>query len=165
MLVHNIDKMPRVSAGLLMYRERNGALEFLLVHPGGPFWKKKDAGAWTIPKGELEQGEEPLSAAKREFAEELGLSPHEPFIALRTIKQKGGKVVHAWAFEGDCDPSKTRSNTFEMEWPPGSSKITSFPEIDQAAFFTYEEAKKKINPAQIAFLDEILRVPSSHENR
>src|SRR3989442_764384 len=136
--------MPRVSAGLLMYRKCKGALEFLLVHPGGPFWKGKDAGAWTIPKGEIEEGEDPLAAAKREFEEELGFKPRGDFIELTPIKQKGGKIVQAWAFEGDCEPIHFKSNTFTMEWPPRSGRVSEFPEVDQAAFFELEEAKQKI---------------------
>src|SRR3981189_1240164 len=110
--------MPKISAGLLMYRLRDSELEFLLVHPGGPFWKGKDAGAWTIPKGEIEEGEDALATAKREFEEETGFAPQGELIELTAIKQKGGKTVRAWAFEGDCDPEKMKSNTFTMEWPP-----------------------------------------------
>jgi len=149
--------MPKISAGLLLYRVRNGALEFLLVHPGGPFWKNKDDGAWTIPKGEIAEGEEPLSAAIREFEEELGFKPTGPFTELTSIKQKGGKVVQAWAFEGDCDPSQIKSNTFSIEWPPRSGKQAEFPEIDRAEFFNLEDAKIKINPAQIPLLEEVQR--------
>src|SRR5262252_4951751 len=119
--------MSKISAGLLLYRSRNGVLEFLLVHPGGPFWKNKDDGAWTIPKGEIAEGEEPLKTAIREFEEELGFKPTEPFIELTPIKQKGGKLVHAWAFEGDCDPAQIKSNTFSMEWPPRSGRQCEFP--------------------------------------
>jgi predicted NUDIX family NTP pyrophosphohydrolase len=147
--------MPKVSSGLLMYRVREGALEFLLVHPGGPFWKNKDAGAWTIPKGEVQSGEDLLVAARREFHEELGIEPNGIFDELKPVKQKGGKVVHAWAFEGDCDPEKCRSNLFQMEWPLGSGKQAEFPEVDKAAWFGMQEARVKINPAQIPFLDEI----------
>jgi len=138
-----------------MYRLREGLLEFLLVHPGGPFWKNKDAGAWTIPKGELLPGEEPLAAAKREFHEELGLTPEGRFIELTPITQKGGKLVHAWAFEGDCDPSQISSNSFTMEWPPHSGRISTFPEVDRAVFFNLAEARKKINSAQVALLEEL----------
>ena len=146
--------MPKISAGLLLYRTQNGALEFLLVHPGGPFWKNKDAGAWTIPKGEIGDNEEPLAAAIREFEEELGFKPTGPFTELTPIQQKGGKVVHAWAFEGNCDPTQIKSNTFSMEWPPRSGKQTEFPEVDRAEFFDFECAKTKINPAQVPFLEE-----------
>jgi predicted NUDIX family NTP pyrophosphohydrolase len=147
--------MPKVSSGLLVYRIRNSALEFLLVHPGGPFWKNKDDGAWTIPKGEIGGDEEPLAAAIREFEEELGFKPGGPFIELTPIKQKAGKTVHAWAFEGDCDPTQIKSNTFSMEWPPRSGKQAEFPEIDRAEFFSLEAAKKKINQAQIPILEEL----------
>ena len=148
--------MPRISAGLLLYRIRDGALEFLLVHPGGPFWKNKDAGAWTIPKGEIGDNEE-LAAAVREFEEELGFKPSGPFIELTPIKQKAGKVVHAWAFQGDCDPTQIKSNTFSIEWPPKSGKQAEFPEVDRADFFNLEDAKVKINPAQVPFLEEAQR--------
>jgi predicted NUDIX family NTP pyrophosphohydrolase len=147
--------MPKVSSGLLMYRVREGALEFLLVHPGGPFWKNKDAGAWTIPKGEVQYGEDLLVAARREFQEELGIEPNGSFDELKPVKQKGGKVVHAWAIQGDCDPEKCRSNLFRMEWPLGSGKQAEFPEVDKAAWFGMQKAREKINPAQIAFLDKI----------
>jgi Predicted NTP pyrophosphohydrolase len=147
--------MPKTSAGILLYRIRNGALEFLLVHPGGPFWKNKDAGAWTIPKGEIADNEDALAAAKREFEEELGFKPGGPFIELTPIKQKAGKTVHAWAFEGDCDPSQIKSNTFSLEWPPKSGKQAEFPEVDRADFFNLEGAKTKINPAQIPLLEEL----------
>jgi len=147
--------MPKISAGLLMYRVRENELEFLLAHPGGPFWKHRDAGAWTIPKGELQAGEEPLTAAKREFEEEIGLKPEGNFHELQPITQKGGKIVHAWAFEGECDTECIHSNTFQMEWPPRSGKFTTCPEVDRARFFGMAEAKIKINPAQVAFLEEL----------
>lgn len=149
--------MPKISAGLLLYRIRNGVLEFLLVHPGGPFWKNKDAGAWTIPKGEVGEDEEPLVAATREFEEELGFKPTGPFCALTPIKQKGGKLVQAWAFEGDCEPSQMKSNTFTIEWPPRSGRQCEFPEVDRAEFYNLEEAKTKINAAQIPLLEEVQR--------
>ena len=139
-----------------MYRMRSGELEFLLVHPGGPLWKNKDAGVWSIPKGEIELGEDPLAAAKREFAEELGFQPQGNFIELTPIKQKSGKIVRAWAFAGDCDPSQIKSNTFTMEWPPGSGRLSQFPEVDRAAFLRLTEAKEKIIPAQIALLEELV---------
>lgn len=142
---------------MLMYRVRARELEFLLAHPGGPFWKDRDAGAWTIPKGELQEGEEPLAAARREFEEELGFAPHGDFIGLTPITQKSGKIVHAWAFEGDCDPATVKSNTFEMEWPPKSGRYRSCPEVDRAAFYPMAEAKRKINPAQIPLLEELAR--------
>ena len=149
--------MGKQSSGLLMYRRR-AALEVLLVHPGGPLWKNRDDGAWTIPKGEFVAPEEPLAAARREFAEETGLVPEGPFIALSPIRQKAGKVVHAWAFAGDCEPETLRSNSFTMEWPPRSGKVASFPEVDRAEFFSLGRARTKINPAQIALLDELERV-------
>ncbi len=148
--------MPKVSAGLLMYRREQDKLEFLLVHPGGPFWKAKDAGAWTIPKGELAENEDALAAAKREFEEELGIKPTGPFLALEPIKQKGGKVVQAWAFEGNCDPTQCKSNMFTMIWPPGSGRICEFPEVDRVEFFQLEPAKLRINSAQIPFLEELV---------
>lgn len=149
--------MPKESAGLLMFRQRNNELEVLLAHPGGPFWKKKDLGAWTIPKGEIQPGEEPLAAARREFAEELGFTPTGTFIPLSSILQKGGKRVQIWAFEGHCDPPTLKSNTFQMEWPPRSGQMQEFPEVDRVAFFQLGEAKLRINPAQIACLEELER--------
>lgn len=150
--------MPRISAGLLVYRRRGDvseALEVLLAHPGGPFFRNKDAGAWTIPKGELEENEDPLAAARREFAEEIGPAPPGPFLMLTSVKQRGGKVVHAWACEGDCDVENLRSNTFTIEWPPRSGRMVDFPEVDQAEYFPLETAREKINPAQVALLDEL----------
>lgn len=150
--------MPRVSAGLLMYRVQHAKLQVLLVHPGGPFFKNKDDGAWSIPKGEVEPGDDPLATATREFEEEIGIAPAGPFIALAPVKQRGGKVVHAWAFEGDCAPSTIVSNTFSMEWPPRSGKQMEFPEIDRADFFDVPTAKQKINQAQVALIDELARI-------
>ena len=144
----------RISAGLLMYRTRANKVEFLLVHPGGPFWRNKDAGAWTIPKGEIEPSEEALATAKREFEEELGVKPAGLFIELAPIQQKGGKIIHAWAFKGELDPDRISSNVFSMEWPPHSGRLQEFPEVDRAAWFDLETAKSKINPAQIALLEE-----------
>lgn len=141
-----------------MYRMRGGRVELLLVHPGGPFWNKKDAGAWSIPKGEISAGEDELDAARREFSEETGIFPQGEFIPLGQIVQKGGKVVRAWAFEGDYDPATLKSNTFTMEWPPRSGKQQEFPEIDRAAFFTPEEARIRINPAQAEFIDALERM-------
>jgi predicted NUDIX family NTP pyrophosphohydrolase len=149
--------MPKISSGLLLYRIRNSVLEFLLVHPGGPFWKNKDDGAWTIPKGEIGVNEEALAAAVREFEEELGFKPSGPFIELTPITQKAGKIVHAWAFEGDCDPTQIKSNTFSIEWPPKSGKQAEFPEVDRAEFFNLGAAKTKINPAQVPLLEELQR--------
>src|SRR5262249_25172978 len=140
--------MPRVSAGLLMYRIRDGTVQVLLAHPGGPIFQRKDDGAWTIRKGEVEQGEDLLETAKREFEEGTGVRPSGPFIPLRLVKQKGGKVVHAWAFEGDCDPSAIVSNTFRMEWPPKSGRQVEFHEIDRADFFDLAAANRKIKAGQ-----------------
>lgn len=148
--------MPRVSAGLLMYREYEEQLQVLLVHPGGPFFMNKDEGAWSIPKGELDPDEDPLAAAVREFQEELGVTPSGPFIPLTSIKQKGGKLVHAWAFQGDCDPANCVSNTFTMEWPPKSGRQMEFLEIDKAAFFDVASARLKINAGQVPFIDEVV---------
>jgi predicted NUDIX family NTP pyrophosphohydrolase len=145
--------MPSLSAGLLMHRLRPHGLQVLLVHPGGPFWKNKDAGAWSIPKGTVEEGEEPLAAGRREFEEETGLTSAGPYLPLSPVKYKGGKVVHAWSFEGDCDPASLKSNTFEMEWPKG--KRATFPEIDKAEWFNLAAAREKILPAQVPFLDEL----------
>lgn len=146
--------MPKQSAGLLLFRRKVG-LEVLLVHPGGPFFAKKDAGAWTIPKGEFTDEELALAAAQREFLEETSFPPRGPFLPLGTIKQSGGKLVHAWAFEGDLEVEKIRSNTFTIEWPPKSGKQREFPEIDRAGWFTLEAAAEKMNPAQTAFLERL----------
>ena len=155
--------MAKTSAGLLMYHIQGGTIEVLLVHPGGPFWRKKDEGAWSIPKGEVESGEELLATARREFHEELGLEAAGNFIPLTPIRQKGGKVVHAWAFEGDCDPASIRGNTFTMEWPPKSGRAMEFPEVDEAAFFDLKAARRKINPAQAALLDQLDRLLKTAE--
>lgn len=144
------------SAGLLMYRVRNGRPEFLLVHPGGPFYKNKDTGAWTIPKGEIEPGEEALATARREFEEETGFKAEGPFLPLTPVKQKSGKVVKAWAFAGDCDPGALKSNMFSLEWPPHSGRKQEFPEVDRAGWFGLVEAREKMNPAQVDFLDELV---------
>ena len=149
--------MPKVSAGLLMYRVRDGELEFLLAHPGGPLWKNRDAGVWTIPKGEVEPGEDLLAAALREFEEETGIKVEGNFVELSPIRQKSGKLVHAWVVEGECDTNCIRSNVFQLEWPPHSGRFQSCPEIDRAAFFRMDEAKVKINPAQIPLLEELVR--------
>jgi predicted NUDIX family NTP pyrophosphohydrolase len=143
-----------------MYRRPQTGIEFLLVHPGGPFWKNKDQGAWTIPKGEIETGEDPLAATKREFEEELGIRAQGEFRELRPIKQKSGKIVQAWTFEGDCDPKQIKSNTFSIEWPPKSGKMASFAEVDRAEFLALEDARRKINPAQIPLLEEVVRLLS-----
>jgi len=139
-----------------MFRRKGDEFEVLLVHPGGPFFARKDEGAWTIPKGEAAPGEDLLTRARIEFEEELGLRPSGDWIGLGSIKQKGGKTVHAWAFEGDLDHSfKLKSNTFEMEWRPRSGMRKKFPEVDQALFFSEKVARRKINPAQVAFLDRL----------
>jgi predicted NUDIX family NTP pyrophosphohydrolase len=139
-----------------MFRIKDNKLDVLLVHPGGPFFARKDDGVWTIPKGEIAPGEDLLKRAQIEFEEELGIRPHGNWIDLGSIKQKGGKTVHAWAFEGDLpDSFKLKSNTFELEWPPRSGKLKQFPEIDRAEFFPEEIARQKINPAQIPFLDRL----------
>jgi len=147
--------MPRQSAGLLVFRRRAGVLEVLLVHPGGPLWAKRDLGAWSIPKGELEPGEEPLAAARREVEEETGLRPAGPFLALGALRQRGGKVVTAWATPGDFDPAELRSTEFELEWPPRSGRRQRFPEVDRAAWFDLGEARRRILPAQAPWLDAL----------
>lgn len=152
--------MPRTSAALLMFRRRESGVEVLLVHPGGPFWAKKDLGAWSVPKGEYIGPEDPLEAAKREFQEELSITAEGEFIPLGEIKQAGGKIVTAWAFEGDCDPATCKSNLFEMEWPPRSGKRQSFPEVDRFEFFNIHRAKEKILPSQQDFLDRLLQAIS-----
>ena len=147
----------KTSAGLLLFRRSSAGLEVLLVHPGGPYFQTKDEGAWTIPKGEVTQGEELLERAKIEFEEELGIASSGNWLELGSVKQKGGKMVHAWAFAGNLKEGyEPTSNTFEMEWPPRSGKLQRFPEVDRARFFSVEEAREKINPAQIAFLDRLI---------
>jgi predicted NUDIX family NTP pyrophosphohydrolase len=147
----------KLSAGILMYRGEAQALELLLVHPGGPFWAKKDRGAWSIPKGEYEEGEEPLAVAKREFAEELGSpAPNRVYLQLGELKQPSRKVITAFAVEGDFDPARLSSHHFEMEWPPKSGRRQSFPEVDRAAWFAPDEARKKILPGQAPFIDRLL---------
>jgi predicted NUDIX family NTP pyrophosphohydrolase len=150
--------MAKTSAGLLMYRKTNGHMEVLLVHLGGPFWKNKDRGAWFVPKGEINTGEDLLYAAKREFQEETGVVPRGYFVSLGNVKHKSGKTVHAWAFESDCDPRTLKSNTFEMEWPPKSGRIATFPEIDRADFFTLEAARGKMHPAEFEFLTRLKKI-------
>jgi predicted NUDIX family NTP pyrophosphohydrolase len=144
----------RESAGILLHR--GGATEVLLVHPGGPFWARKDAGAWSIPKGEVEAGETPEAAARREFAEETGTTlPDGALEPLGSVKLKSGKVVHGFAVAGDLDPEAIVSSTFELEWPPRSGRITTFPEVDRAGWFGLDEAREKLNPAQAAFVDRL----------
>lgn len=148
--------MPAISAGLLLYCGHGPTLQVLLVHPGGPYWRKKDDGAWTIPKGEVEPGEDVLTAARREFAEETGFTPTGPFLPLGSVRQKSGKLVHAWAFSGEFDLATLRSNSFSMEWPPGSGRQQQFPEVDRAEYFEPGAARTKIIPAQAAFVDRLV---------
>ena len=148
--------MPKRSAGLILYRRRTSGIEVFLVHPGGPFWAKKDLASWSIPKGEYTEGEDPLAAAKREFEEETGFSVDGSFTPLGELKQSGGKFVSAWAIEGDCDPTQLRSNTFQLEWPPRSGKHIEVPEVDRGAWFSIEEARTKLLTGQLAFLDALL---------
>lgn len=139
-----------------MYRRRNSALEVFLVHPGGPFWSKKNLGAWSIPKGEYLAGEEPLDVARREFEEETSFVPKGNFIGLGDLRQPSGKIVNAWAFEGDCDPKKLKSNTFMMEWPPRSGRQIEVPEIDRGCWYSIKEARLRLLAGQRAFLDRLL---------
>ncbi|WP_218511548.1 NUDIX domain-containing protein [Variovorax sp. dw_308] len=146
----------RRSAGLLMYRRRAGVLEVLLVHPGGPLWARRNLGAWSIPKGEMnDPSEDPLDAARREFAEETGFAPGTQWTALGEVRQRNGKLVMAWAFEGDADPAALVSNTFEMEWPPRSGRRQAFAEVDRAGWFTLEAARLHLNDAQVVFLERL----------
>lgn len=149
--------MPKKSAGLLLYRHNEGSFEVLLVHPGGPFWRNKDDAAWTIPKGEFDD-EDPVEAAKREFKEETGSAPPDgQYIPLTPIKQKNGKIVHAWAVEGDFDPEKLNSNLFETEWPPKSGRTQKFPEVDRAEWFAPDVAKQKMLSGQGALVEELVQ--------
>lgn len=145
----------KVSAGLLMYRFNQGALEVFIVHPGGPYWKNKDEGAWSLPQGELEQGEEVFEAAKREFYEEIGMKPEGTFIPLGQVTLNSGKDVHAWAFEGDWSGLLTTQSFMKAEWPPRSGKFISFPEVDKAAFVSCNTAKKKLHPAKALFVERL----------
>jgi len=154
--------MPKTAAGLLLYRRRSLGVEVLLAHPGGPFWARKDLGAWTIPKGEIDPGEDPVSAARREFREEIGLDVTAPVEPLGQIKQPGGKIVLIWTAEGDFDPARLASNTFEMEWPKGSGHMRLFPEVDRAAWFDLGEARRRILPGQAPFLEALV---ASLDNR
>ena len=147
--------MAKQSAGILLYREPSGKLEVLLVHPGGPYWARKDLGAWSIPKGEFIEGEDPVMTARREFAEETGARLEGDVVPLGMVTQAGGKTVHAWAVRGDLDPAGFRSNTFSMEWPPRSGRRVEVPEVDRVAWFPLDQAREKINPAQAAFLDRL----------
>lgn len=139
-----------------MFRRRDSNLQVFLVHPGGPFWKKKDAGAWSIPKGDYEDGEAPLEAAKREFEEETGIKADGDFITLGHAKQSSGKIISAWAFEGDCSLTEVRSNTFSMEWPPKSGQVKEFPEVDRADWFDLNEARVRILKGQVEFLERLM---------
>ena len=147
--------MAKESAGLLIWRRRGDALEVLLVHPGGPVWAKRDLGAWSIPKGEIDPGEDPEACARREVAEETGLRIDAPALPLTPRRQRSGKLVRAFAVEADCDLARIRSNTFAMEWPPRSGRMQAFPEVDRAAWFALDEARAKINPGQAPILDEL----------
>jgi predicted NUDIX family NTP pyrophosphohydrolase len=144
------------SAGILLFKIEKDRLMTFLVHPGGPFWKKKDSGAWSIPKGEFNEGEDALEAAKREFTEETGYTLSGNFIELTPIKQKAGKIVYAWALEKNIDAENIRSNSFTIEWPPKSTKLATYPEVDRAGWFNINEAKIKINPAQALLIDELV---------
>ena len=152
--------MAKISAGILLYRRRGGTLEVFLVHPGGPFWAKRDEGAWSIPKGEADAGEDLLARAKAEFQEETGFAPTNDLRALAAVKQAGGKLVHAFAGEGDCDAGAIQSNTFDLEWPPRSGRVRAFPEVDRAQWFGFAAARAKINPAQRGLIDELERLLS-----
>lgn len=150
--------MPKKSAGILLYRKVKDQLQVFLVHPGGPLWKNKDQGAWSIPKGEFEEDEDPLAAARREFEEETGIAVDGSFIMLSPVRQKSGKIVYAWALEKDISTEAIRSNLFEMEWPPRSGKQQQFPEVDRGEWMTLAGAKQKINPKQAPLLDELVRL-------
>jgi predicted NUDIX family NTP pyrophosphohydrolase len=150
--------MPKKSAGILLYRNISGYPEVLLVHPGGPLWAKRDESAWSIPKGELEENENPLAAARREFAEETGSAVTGEALPLEPLRQPSGKIVYAWAIKGDFDPASLKSNTFSLEWPPKSGRQQEFPEIDQAGWFSMPAARKKILPGQAGFLTQLIRL-------
>jgi predicted NUDIX family NTP pyrophosphohydrolase len=147
--------MSKLSAGILMFR-KHPSVQVFLVHPGGPFWRNKDAGAWSIPKGEYAPDQDPLQAAKREFAEETGLAVDGAFLPLGQVKQAGGKTITAWAVEGDCSPADIRSNAFSIEWPPKSGRQQEFPEVDRAGWFSLDEARTRILKGQMPFLDKLL---------
>jgi predicted NUDIX family NTP pyrophosphohydrolase len=150
--------MPKKSAGILLYRVKEEGPQVFLVHPGGPFWARKDIGVWSIPKGEFEDDEDPLTAAIREMQEETGIKVNEPFIELNPAKLKSGKIIYAWAAKGDVDPENIVSNTFEMEWPPRSGKKQSFAEVDRADWFTIEEGKNKIISGQVSLLEQLQQI-------
>ncbi|MDR4497303.1 MAG: NUDIX domain-containing protein [Candidatus Scalindua sp.] len=147
--------MPKKSAGILLYRYQKDVVEVLLVHPGGPFWARKDLGIWSIPKGEYGESENPFQVAKREFREETGFQAEGEFMPLKPLKQPSNKIITAWAVEGDCDASKIKSNTFTMEWPPRSGKEQEIPEVDRAGWFTIDMAKKKLLKGQVGFIEEL----------
>jgi predicted NUDIX family NTP pyrophosphohydrolase len=151
--------MSKTSAGLLLYRRTPAGLQVLLVHPGGPFWARKDLGAWSIPKGEVAAGEGPFTAARREFREETGFEASGPVVPLGHLRQPGGKTIHAWAMDSDVDPSQLRSNTFSMEWPKGSGRVRAFPEVDRAEWFDLAEARRRILAGQAGFLDLLAVAP------
>lgn len=153
--------MSKKSAGILPFRDVSGEVEVFLVHPGGPFWAKKNDGSWSIPKGELTDDEDPLAAARREFEEETGFAAEGEVIPLKPLKQPSGKTVYAWAMRGDFDPAALKSNTFSMEWPPKSGRLQEFPEIDRAVWFTVDSARRKILRGQAGFLDELVEITSS----
>jgi len=147
--------MPRHSAGLLLFRRTTQGIEVLLVHPGGPFWARKETAGWSIPKGEINEDEDPLHAAHREFVEEVGFSPEGEALPLTPVRQKGGKIIHAWAMEAEFEPERLHSSTFQLEWPPHSGQLQEFPEVDRAAWFTIESAAERINPGQKPLLREL----------
>ena len=153
-------KRKNVSAGLLPFRRSGKGLEVFLAHPGGPFWSGRDLGAWTVPKGLVEEGEDPLATAVREFEEETGIQPEEPFLPLGSVRQKAGKLVHAWAWEGEADPRRVRSNSMRAEWPRGSGRWLTFPEVDRCEWFDARSAQHKINPAQAELIDRLETVLS-----
>jgi predicted NUDIX family NTP pyrophosphohydrolase len=153
-------KRKNVSAGLLLFRRSGKGLEVFLAHPGGPFWSGRDLGAWTVPKGLVEDGENPLATAVREFEEETGIHPEEPFLPLGSVRQKAGKLVHAWAWEGEADPRRVRSNSMRAEWPRGSGRWLTFPEVDRCEWFDARNARDKINPAQAELIDRLETVLS-----
>ena len=148
-------KRPNVSAGLLLFRRSGDGLEVFLAHPGGPFWEARDLGAWTVPKGLVEEGEDPLAAAIREFEEETGVAPRGPYLELGSVRQRAGKRVHAWAWEGEADPRRVRSNLMRAEWPRGSGRWLTFPEVDRCEWFDARNARQKVNPAQAELIDRL----------
>jgi predicted NUDIX family NTP pyrophosphohydrolase len=156
--------MAKISAGILLYRQRDGVIEVLLVHPGGPYWRNKDLGVWSIPKGEVEPGEDLLHRAKQEFSEETGFSATGTFLPLAPRQQASGKLVHAWAVEGNLDPDAITSNRFSLEWPPHSGRRQEFPEVDRAAWFDLATARLKITRGQLRFLSELEALLASHSN-